>query len=171
MAHRSRLPAGWQPAADASDNLPGMDANQAVPPGPAQAQPADPDATEPAEPRPPAPMHQPARGLVALAEIALAVALCFAAAWAWRRASIPYELPTSQNPAVPHTVDRWSGPWVAAAFGLATLAGALVLDAARQLVLAIRVSQRPSRPETVTGSWHTAGYDADSQDSPRDGVE
>jgi hypothetical protein len=114
---------------------------------------------------------------VALAEVALAVALCFAAAWAWRRASIPYELPISQNPAVPRTVDRWSGPWVAAAFGLATLAGVLVLDAARQLVLAIRVSRRPSwperperpeGPETVTASWHTAEH---GRNSPPDGVE
>lgn len=117
-----------------------MDAHQAVSPAPAKAPPADPDATEPADPRLPAPIHQPARGLVAFAEVALAVALCFAAAWAWSRASIPYELPTSQNPAMPRTVDRWSGPWVAAAFGLVALAGALVLDAVRQLVLAIRVS-------------------------------
>jgi hypothetical protein len=145
-----------------------MDAKHVAPPGPAEAQPADPDATEPASPRTPAPIHQPARGLVALAEIALAVAVCFAAAWAWSRASIPYELPSSENPAVPRTVNRWSGPWVAAAFGLVTLVGGLVLDAARQLMLAIRVSQRSSQSETVTGPWQTAGH---GRDSPHGGVE
>jgi hypothetical protein len=136
-----------------------MDAKHAVPPSPVEAQPADPDATEPAPPAP-IPIHQPARGLVALAEIVVAVALCFAAAWAWRHASIPYELPASQNPAVPRTVDRWSGPWVAVAFGLATLAGGLVLDAARQLMLASRVSRRRRNPpKTVSGPWQTAGHD------------
>jgi hypothetical protein len=140
-----------------------MDAKHAVPPRPAEAQVADRDSTELAAPRPLAPIHQPARGLVALAEVVLAVALCFAAAWAWRRASIPYELPTSQNPAVPRTVDRWSGPWIAAAFGLATLAGGLVLDAARQLVLSIRVAERrPGQPETVGEPWQTARHDRDS---------
>jgi hypothetical protein len=154
-----------------------MDAKHAVQPGPAEVQPADPDAIGSAAPRPPAPIHQPARGLVALVEIVLAVALCLAAAWAWRSASIPYELPTSENPAVPRTVDRWSGPWVAAAFGLATLAGGLMIDAARQLMLAIRVSQRrPSRPESAGGGrpetvgepWQTATH---GRDSPHSDVE
>jgi len=156
-----------------------MDAKHAVPPGQAEtqpqpavpAQPAQPDAAEPAAPPPLGPIHQPARGLVALAEIVLAAVLCIVATWAWHRASIPYELPPSENPVVPHSVERWSGSWVAAAFGLATLAGGLLLDAARQLVLAVRVSRRASQPETVTGPWQTAGHDGDSQGSPHGGVE
>jgi hypothetical protein len=132
---------------------------------PAAAEPAavEPAAVEPAgqdppalanllPPRPPAQLHQPVRAAVAALEVALAVALGFAVVWAWRRGSVPYELPASENPAVPGSVDRWSGPWIGAAFGLATLAGLLVLDAARQLMLAVR------------GSWQTAEHDLSGHD-------
>jgi hypothetical protein len=140
-----------------------------VAPEPAEAQLTDRDALAVPRPsRPPAPIHQPARALVAFVEIVLVVTFCLAAAWAWRRASIPYELPMSENPAMPRTVDRWSGPWVGVAFGLTTLAGWLLLDAARQLVLAIRVSQRRSQPESVAQPWQTASH---GRDNPHGGAE
>jgi hypothetical protein len=118
-----------------------MDAKQSVS---ADPEPAERPLAELRPQRPPGSLHRPLRALIAAAELAAVVALGFAVVWAWRRATIPYELPVDDNPAVPRTVDRWSGPWVGAAFGLAALAGVLALDALRQLVLAVRT--RTSRP-------------------------
>ena len=109
--------------------------------------------------RPEARLNEPVRALVATGELVLAVALGFAVVWAWRRGSIPYELPVSDNPAVPDTVQRWSGPWIGAAFALAAVAGLLVLDAVRQLMLA------------VAGGWHTAERGRDGADEDEDTVE
>lgn len=145
-----------------------MDAKHAMPPD--RAGPADPpvppdriggaadaDPLVPADLRPqppPSGLHQPIRILVALAEVVLAMVLVVATVWAWRRGSVPYDLPATDNPAVPESVDRWSGPWIGAAFGLAALAGVLLLDAARQLVLA------------VGGRWQTPAH---ADDTPADG--
>lgn len=106
-------------------------------------------------------LNQPMRALVAAAELALAVALGFAVAWAWQRGSVPYELPASDNPAVPDAVRRWSGPWIGTAFALAAVAGLLVLDAVRQLMLA------------VGGGWHTAerGRDGADEDATQDAIQ
>jgi len=111
--------------------------------------------------RPEARLNEPMRALVAAGEFVLAVALGFAVVWAWRRGSVPYELPASDNPAVPDTVQRWSGPWIGAAFALAAVAGLLVLDAVRQLMLA------------VAGGWHTAerGGDGADEDANKDAAE
>lgn len=118
-----------------------MDAKQSVP---ADAEAAERPLAELRPQRPPGSLHRPLRAVIAAAELVLAVALAFAVVWAWRRAAVPYELSPSDNPAVPRTVTRWSGPWIGTAFGLAALAGVLVLDAPRQLVLAVRI--RPTRP-------------------------
>lgn len=87
-----------------------------------------------------------ARALVGFLEIVAAVLLGVAAVWAWRRGSVPYELPPSDNPAVPGSVDRWSGPWIGAAFGLVLLAGLAVLDAGRRLA------------EAFTQPWQTSDH-------------
>jgi hypothetical protein len=79
-------------------------------------------------------MNRPARWLVAAVEVAAATGLVVLTAWAWHRASITVELPEYENPAVPRTVNRMSGPWVAAAFAAATGTGVLMLDAIRRVL-------------------------------------
>jgi hypothetical protein len=81
---------------------------------------------------------RPVRWLIAVAEVAAAVALAVLAVWAWRRATIPVELPDFDNPAIPHTVSRMSGPWAGAAVAAAAVAGMLLVDAVRHAVLARR---------------------------------
>lgn len=125
------------------DSLPAMDAKPSVSAGSAEPEPALADLRPQ---RPAARLHRPIRAVVALVELAAVVALGVAAVWAWQRVTVPYELPPSDNPAVPRTVDRWSGPWVGATFGLVALAGVLVLDAVRQLVLAVRAGGWRTRP-------------------------
>lgn len=90
------------------------------------------------------PLHRPVRWLVAAVELALAIGFVLLAAWAWRRSSIPVELPEFDNEAIPEFTSRQSGPWVAAAVGAALAAGMLVLDALRQVALAVRA--RTTRP-------------------------
>jgi hypothetical protein len=109
-------------------------------------------------------LNRPARGVVATLEILLAVALGFAVAWAWSRAAVPFQLPASDNPAVPETVERWSGPWIGAAFGFAALAGVLLLDAVRQVLLAVRIAAAPAPgqaygPAGLPGQPYAQPYD------------
>lgn len=80
----------------------------------------------------------PPRRLVAAIEALVAAGLVVLAVWAWRHATIAVRLPESDNPAIPDFTSRLSGPWVAAAFMAATVAGLLVLDALRQTLAARR---------------------------------
>lgn len=100
------------------------------------------------------PRNRPARWLVAAAEVAAAAGLAVVAVWAWHRASITVVLPEYENPAVPRTVSRMSGPWVAAAFAAATVAGMLVLDAVRRMVLAAPAERRTPAPHEDVESPH-----------------
>lgn len=68
------------------------------------------------------------------------VLLVFAAFRAWGRAVVPIELP--RLPASSGAVTRLLGSWIALSVASVTVAGLLVLDACRQLVLAWRV-RRP----------------------------
>jgi hypothetical protein len=89
---------------------------------------------QPAEPR----LNQPARAAVAAAEVLLAVALVLVAVWAWGNATIPVQLPPSDNPAIPQATSSTDGRWMAGAVGSVAAAGLLVLDAVRQTLLAVR---------------------------------
>lgn len=84
-------------------------------------------------------LHQPWRVVVAALELVAAVLLTLGACWAWRQAIVPIELPQLGG----RTVTRMLGHWIVSSFVLATVAGLLVLDAVRQLVLASRT--RPGR--------------------------
>ncbi|MBB5154645.1 hypothetical protein [Saccharopolyspora phatthalungensis] len=85
-------------------------------------------------------LHQPWRAAVAGIELVVAVALVLAAWWAWRHGTVTIYLPG------PHggvdVVTRSIGSWLSAAVGAVTLAGLLLLDVIRQLMLAVRTRRR-----------------------------
>ncbi len=68
----------------------------------------------------------------------LAVLLVLAAVWCWRQGIVRYEFPF--DGAAPLVATRYFGNWLATAIGLVTVAAVLVLDALRQLLLALRGS-------------------------------
>ncbi|PRY43425.1 hypothetical protein [Umezawaea tangerina] len=85
----------------------------------------------------PAPrLHQPRRGLVAAAEVVVAVLLGLAATWCWSRGIQEFSYPLDGRPPLVST--RYHGNWVAFAIALVTAGGILLLDAVRQTVLAVR---------------------------------
>ncbi|MCP2261732.1 hypothetical protein LX15_005458 [Streptoalloteichus tenebrarius] len=90
-------------------------------------------------------LNQPWRALVALAEVVVAVLLVLAAVWAWRSAAVVVEFPAWREGDPVQRVTRYYGHWMASAVGLAALAGFALLDALRQLVLAVRAGGRGRR--------------------------
>ena len=86
------------------------------------------------------------RVLVAVTEVLAAIVLAWLAWWCWNRGLI---ITVRDGVAL----RRIEGRWWAAATGVATLAGLLVLDAPRQGVLAVytRPAGRPSRPAGPDG--------------------
>lgn len=95
---------------------------------------------------PPAPrrgLNQPWRALVALGELIAAALVLWAAYWLWSKSTEPVTLVLRDGTRLEST--RSLGHWMAAAIGLGTVCGVLVLDALRQIVLAIRA--RPLRPK------------------------
>jgi hypothetical protein len=87
-------------------------------------------------------LNQPWRAAVAGIELVIAVALLVAAWWAWGRGTVTIYLPGPQGAV--DVVTRSIGSWLAAAVGAVTLAGLLVLDGIRQVVLASRARGRES---------------------------
>ncbi|TCP53111.1 hypothetical protein EV191_105174 [Tamaricihabitans halophyticus] len=92
-------------------------------------------------------LHQPWRAFVALGELVVVGLLIWAAIWAWRngvRVSVlEQQLPDGR--VVTNEFTRYYGNWIASAIGIGGLAGLFLLDAVRQLVLALRTrSKRPS---------------------------
>ncbi|QUH05283.1 hypothetical protein HUO13_34930 [Saccharopolyspora erythraea] len=87
-------------------------------------------------PRTPAPLHQPWRGVVAAAEVVVAVLLVLLAWWVWGKAAVSIPLPVDSGVADAST--RLIGSRIGMAVAVATLAGLLVLDAGRHAVLAVR---------------------------------
>ncbi|MBP2476016.1 hypothetical protein JOF53_004888 [Crossiella equi] len=104
------------------------------------ATPAAPEEFEAAPVRPR--LHQPWRALVAVAEVVAAVLLVLGAVWAWQRGLVPMELPNAKTGAPPYQLTRYEGPWLGLAALLALLAALAVVDAVRQLVLAVRTRGR-----------------------------
>ncbi|SHE48473.1 hypothetical protein [Streptoalloteichus hindustanus] len=110
------------------------------------------ETTAPAGTPPPVPgagssprLNQPWRALVALAEVVLAALLVVAAVWAWRRGAAVVEFPAWREGEPVQRVTRYFGHWLAGAVGLAVLSGFALLDALRQLVLAVRAGGRGRR--------------------------
>jgi hypothetical protein len=118
------------------------------------------------------PLNRPVRWFIAAVEVAFVVGLAFLAAWAWSRATVPVRLPDYENPAIPDVVERQSGPWTAAAVGLGLLAALLLMDAARQAVLAARLRDRPAPAKATAKVTATVPAEdpAEPADDPVDGV-
>ncbi|RKT84944.1 hypothetical protein SAMN05421805_101136 [Saccharopolyspora antimicrobica] len=93
---------------------------------------------ERAEPR--GVVHKPWRAAVAGIELVLVVALVVAGWWAWQQGTVPIHLPGPQGAI--DVVTRSVGSWQASALGAMTLGGLLLLDAIRQVALAVRARRR-----------------------------
>jgi hypothetical protein len=91
-------------------------------------------------PRRSAGLHQPWRSAVAGIELVVAAGLVFVAWWAWRNGFVMITLPEPDGST--DVVTRSVGSWLTGAVAAATVAGLLVIDAFRQVVLALRVRQR-----------------------------
>lgn len=85
-------------------------------------------------------LHQPWRAVVAAVELVLAVVLVVLAVRAWQLGVVPIGIPAPHG--ATGVVTKSVGSWLVAAVAESTLAGLLLLDALRQLVLSWRV-----RPE------------------------
>jgi hypothetical protein len=85
-------------------------------------------------------LHQPVRAAVALVELVLAgFAVLAAAAWVWPRGS--FTVVTVLDDGTRFESVRNVGHWMSLGIVLGCVAGVLVLDAVRQLILALRVRQ------------------------------
>jgi hypothetical protein len=82
-------------------------------------------------------LNQPRRALVALGELAVAAVLVWLAFWLWPKgiATVTQVIADDRPPLISH---RYYGHWLALSVLSATVAALLLLDAARQSVLAAR---------------------------------
>ncbi len=92
---------------------------------------------------PPARLNKPWRGLVAVAEVVLAALAVWGVFWFWRGASA--QVSTTSDDGAVLVSQRLFGGMLAASIGLGILAGILLVDAVRQLALAVRA--RPRKPK------------------------
>ncbi len=94
-------------------------------------------------------LNQPVRAVVAAVEVLAAAALVWLAFWLW-----PHGIATITDRASDGAVlvsSRYFGNWAAGAIGAGTVAALLVLDAIREVVLALRARPRPTpEPEPLT---------------------
>jgi hypothetical protein len=103
-------------------------------PSPASARPAD-----------PARLNQPWRGLIAVGELVVAAVLVVIAVACWHRGVTTMVTPLGAGqPPLYSTI--FYGSWMAAAIGLVTVAAFGVLDAIRQILLALRTRRRAEPP-------------------------
>ncbi len=86
-------------------------------------------------------LHEPWRALVALAELLVAGGAIWLGFGCWSRGVVTVTTVLSDGTRLDST--HYIGHWLSAAIALGTLAGVLVLDAVRQIVLAVRT--RPLR--------------------------
>ncbi|GAA4844981.1 hypothetical protein GCM10025787_28710 [Saccharopolyspora rosea] len=85
-------------------------------------------------------LNQPWRAAVAGFELVGAVVLLLAAWWSWSRGSLTIALPGPAGGT--DVVTRSIGSWLAVAVAAATAAGLLLINAVRQVALALRVRPR-----------------------------
>lgn len=88
-------------------------------------------------------LNQPWRALIAVIEVLVAAGAVWAAYWAWPRGIATITLELSDGSRLEST--RYFGNWMGAAILLGTVAALLVLDAVRQVVLAVRARPRRGR--------------------------
>ncbi|GLZ38207.1 hypothetical protein [Actinokineospora sp. NBRC 105648] len=90
-------------------------------------------------PAPAGAVNQPRRALLAAGEVVVAALLVWLAVWLYGRGIQPL----SRVEARPDLdFEHYAGNWVGGAVAAATVAGLLLLDALRQLVLAVRTGSR-----------------------------
>ncbi|MPZ84142.1 MAG: hypothetical protein GEV28_28585 [Actinophytocola sp.] len=93
-------------------------------------------------------LHRPWRALVALVELLVAGGLVLLAFWAWPRGFATITTVVGDGTELVST--RIYGNWLGGAIGFGTVAALLVLDALRQVVLAVRT--RPKRAKRAKNS-------------------
>jgi hypothetical protein len=91
-------------------------------------------------------LNQPWRGLVAAGEVVLAVVGVVFAVVCWHHGVTTMVTPLG-NGQPPLVSTIFLGNWMAAGIGLVVVAAFLVLDALRQVLLAVRTRRRPQPPE------------------------
>lgn len=111
-------------------------------------------------PTEPARLHRSWRALVALAEVLVAGLAVWGAFWAWPQGFATISTTIADGRVLES--QRVFGNWLAAAIGFGTIAAVLVLDAVRQVLLAVRA--RPKRekgkaPDAVSNAEPDAGSD------------
>jgi hypothetical protein len=84
-------------------------------------------------------LNQPWRAAVAGIELVAAVALALLAWWAWNRGMVTIYLPGPRGAV--DVVTRSVGSWLTGSVIAATVAGLLLIDALRQVVLAVRAGR------------------------------
>ncbi|OLF15778.1 hypothetical protein [Actinophytocola xanthii] len=95
-------------------------------------------------------LHRPRRAIVAVVELLVAGGAVAAAFWAWPRGFAT--IVTVAGDGTRLLSERTYGNWLGGAIGFGALAALLVLDAIRQLVLAVRVRPRAGGTAAATGT-------------------
>lgn len=85
-------------------------------------------------------MNQPWRAVVAVVELLLAVAACWAATWTWSHVVTDVTMRAEDGTGLTSRI--YSAPWVAGTVGFGLLAALLVVDFVRELLLAWRARSR-----------------------------
>ncbi|MDQ3403376.1 MAG: hypothetical protein M3548_08270 [Actinomycetota bacterium] len=83
--------------------------------------------------------NQPWRAGVAAVEVVIAGLLFWLASWLWSEGTV-FVAEVAGRPDL--SFEQYQGSWLAAALAVATLAAILLLDALRQLALAVRTRSR-----------------------------
>ncbi|HEY4022278.1 MAG TPA: hypothetical protein VGM75_26555 [Pseudonocardiaceae bacterium] len=86
-------------------------------------------------------LNQPWRAWLALGEVVLAAVAVLVGIWCWHRGIVQIVTPTG-NGTPPLISIVFYGDWMSGAIGLCTVAALLVLDALREIVLAVRTRRR-----------------------------
>ncbi|MQA60798.1 MAG: hypothetical protein GEU86_04745 [Actinophytocola sp.] len=107
----------------------------------------------------PSALHRPWRAAVALGELVLAGVVVWFAFRLWSGGITDITLPRSSGGEV--TLTRYRGDLIAGAIGLGALASLLMLDAVRQLLLAIRV-RRSRKRDAARQPWPPFDEDTDA---------
>jgi hypothetical protein len=109
-----------------------------------QPQPVVPEHMPPEEPSEFAPIHRPFRAFVAVGEVLVAALAVWLAFICWHKGIDTITATLSDGTQLIST--RYVGSWIAGAIGLGVPAALLLVDAVRQLLLAVRVRPRKSKP-------------------------
>lgn len=100
---------------------------------------AEPEWPQQQEPEP-GRVNRPARAVVAAVELVLAVVAGWGATLCWSNTTTEIVYQAGDGSELVSRI--YSGPWIAAAIGVALVAALLVVDMARELALALRTRQK-----------------------------